>query len=166
MKLEKKLPASSLFKSVLDYDFYRIVWIMWMFLNQWKWHYKTYFKNTIHDDQFLTTIGVIGVIGVVGNRCSRFFWNLFFGKTCFKTVTLSSLNNLLVLSIIRFITPIEIFYLIEIFLINYCLSRLFVSTPTAALYIKGTRLAPTFTTFFGELHDCQLPRLCLCFSPF
>ena len=63
-------------------------------------NYKTYVKGVIRDDKFLTTIGVVGS---VGNGCTRFFWNLFFSKTGFKTVALIILSIfVLVLSTIRF----------------------------------------------------------------
>ena len=63
-------------------------------------NYKTYVKNVINDDKFLTTVGVVGA---VGNGCSRFFWNLFFSKTGFKTVALVILSIcVFVLSTIRF----------------------------------------------------------------
>jgi hypothetical protein len=48
-------------------------------------NYKTYVKQTINDDYFLT---IIGAIGAVANGCSRLFWNLFFLKTGYKTVML------------------------------------------------------------------------------
>lgn len=68
-------------------------------------NYKTYVKSTIHDDQFLTTIGVIGS---VGNGCSRFFWNLYFNKTGYKTVLLTVLTLCaIVFATIRFTVEIK-----------------------------------------------------------
>lgn len=73
-------------------------------------NYKTYVKQTIQDDQFLT---IIGVIGAVGNGCSRFFWNLLFNKTGYKTVILSLLTiAIIVFSTIRFTTLIQEAYLV------------------------------------------------------
>ncbi len=107
-------------------------------------NYKTYVKNTIHDDQFLTTVGVVGA---VGNGCSRFFWNLFFRRTGFKTVCLTILTIcIIVLSTIRFSVFIMQVYLIEVFLLNSCLGGLFVLNPTAALYIYGNK---TGTNIYG-----------------
>jgi len=68
-------------------------------------NYKTYVKSIIRDDRFLTTVGVIGAIG---NGCSRFFWNLFFSKTGYKTVLLTILSIcILVLSTIRFSVEVK-----------------------------------------------------------
>ena len=68
-------------------------------------NYKTYVKNTITDDKFLT---MIGVAGAVGNGCTRFFWNLFFNKTGFKTVSLMILSICsIVLATIRFTAEIK-----------------------------------------------------------
>jgi len=130
-------------------------------------NYKTYVKTAIHDDKFLTTIGVVGA---VGNGCCRFFWNLFFSKTGFKTVCLVILSICtLVLSTIRFSASIPELYLIEVFLINSCLGGLFVITPTASLYIYGNRTGTNIygvywsvfsvANFVGYIYVSQLSKL-------
>jgi hypothetical protein len=73
-------------------------------------NYKTYVKTKIHDDYFLT---IIGVIGAVGNGGSRFFWNMLFMKTGYKTVILSVQTlSIMVFATIRFTTDYEQIYLI------------------------------------------------------
>lgn len=130
-------------------------------------NYKTYVKNAIRDDEILTNIGVVGAIG---NGCSRFFWNLFFSKTGFKTVCLVILFICtFVLSTIRFSVNIYELYLIEIFLINSCLGGLFVITPTASLSIYGSRTGTniygiywsvfSIANFVGYIYVSQLSKL-------
>lgn len=109
-------------------------------------NYKTYVKQTIQDDQFLTTIGVVGA---VGNGCSRFFWNLLFSKTGYKTVVLSVLTiAITVFSTIRFTVEIKEAYLIEVFLINICLGGFLVTTPTVLQYIYGQTTGANIYCFF------------------
>ena len=65
-------------------------------------NYKTYVKKTLHDDNYLT---IIGVIGSVGNGCTRFFWSLFYSKTGFKTVWLTIMAiQIVIFSSIKFTT--------------------------------------------------------------
>lgn len=72
-------------------------------------NYKTYVKNTIQDDEFLT---LVGVIGAIGNGCSRFCWNIVFSKTGYKTVVLSIFTiAICVFSTIRFTTSFKGAYL-------------------------------------------------------
>ncbi len=98
-------------------------------------NYKTYVKTTIHDDKFLT---IIGVIGSIGNGCSRFFWNLFFSKTGFKTVILTVFTLcIIVFATIRFTVSIKEVYLIEVFIINCCLGGFLVATPTGLQSLYG-----------------------------
>jgi predicted MFS family arabinose efflux permease len=107
-------------------------------------NYKTYVKNSIHDDRFLT---IVGVVGAVGNGCSRFLWNLFFSKTGYKTVMISVYTlAILVFSTIKFSTVSNAIYLIEIFIINCCLGGFLVTTPTSLLSIYGST---TGSNIFG-----------------
>lgn len=63
-------------------------------------NYKTYVKEEITDDEFLT---LIGSIGAIGNGCSRFFWSLLFNKTGYKfVISLNILIQLIALGTIRF----------------------------------------------------------------
>ncbi len=130
-------------------------------------NYKTYVRTVIHDDKFLTTVGVMGA---VGNGCSRFLWNLFFSKTGFKTVCLVILSICaFVLSTIRFTTSLKEIYLIEVFLINSCLGGLFVLTPTAAICIYGSKTGTniygiywsvfSLANLFGYFYVSQLSKL-------
>ena len=67
-------------------------------------NYKTYVKNSIHNDGFLT---LIGSIGAIGNGCSRFLWSVLFNKTGYKFVMVLNICILLTaLGTIRF-TVIE-----------------------------------------------------------
>jgi predicted MFS family arabinose efflux permease len=98
-------------------------------------NYKTYVKAYIHDDKFLT---IIGVIGGIGNGCSRFFWNLFFNKTGFKTVLLTIITLLMIVfATIRFTVTNQSAYLFEVFMINCCLGGFLVVTPTGLQTIYG-----------------------------
>lgn len=130
-------------------------------------NYKTYVKKTIQDDQFLT---LIGVIGAIGNGGSRFFWNLLFSKTGYKTVIMSVLTiAICVFSTIRFTTSIKGAYLIEVFLINVCLGGFLVTTPTSLQYIYGSTTGANiygfvwqnfaFANFLGYIYVSQLSKV-------
>lgn len=111
-------------------------------------NYKTYVKKTIRDDEFLT---LIGVIGAIGNGGSRFFWNLLFSKTGYKTVYLTVIAlSICVYSTIRFTTSIKSAYLFEVFLINICLGGFLVTTPTSLQYIYGPTVGANIYVFFWE----------------
>jgi len=112
-------------------------------------NYKTYVKSTIQDDEFLTTIGVIGS---VGNGCSRFFWNLLFNKTGYKTVLLTILTLcMIVFSTIRFTVDLKEVYLVEVFIVNCCLGGFLVSTPTASQSLYGHNTGSTIYGIYLEM---------------
>lgn len=100
-------------------------------------NYKTYVKKSINDDYFLT---IVGAIGAILNGCSRFFWNIYFLKTGYKTVLLTILGiSIAVYSTIRFTVNIQGAYMVEILLINTCIGGLLVSTPTVIQILFGQR---------------------------
>lgn len=73
-------------------------------------NYKTYVKKSINDDYFLT---IVGAVGAILNGCSRFFWNIYFLKTGYKTVLLTILTiSIAVYSTIRFTINIPGAYMI------------------------------------------------------
>ena len=109
-------------------------------------NYKTYVKEEIEDDGFLT---LIGTIGAIGNGCSRFFWNLLFNKTGYKTVMLINIMLCItVLSTIRFTSQDQNIYLIEVFLMNCCLGGYLVITPTFAQLTFGQEVGSNIYGFF------------------
>lgn len=109
-------------------------------------NYKTYVKKSINDDYFLT---IVGAIGAVLNGCSRFFWNIFFLKTGYKTVLLTVLGiSIAVYSTIRFTVHIPGAYMVEILLINTCIGGLLVSTPTVIQVIFGQRVGEYIYGFY------------------
>lgn len=111
-------------------------------------NFKTYVKNEIKDDQFLT---IVGVIGGIGNGCSRILWNYLFSKTGYKTTLLTIFGlAILVYSTIRFTVHHKGLYLLEIFIINCCLGGFLVSTPTSALCLYGPT---TGANIYGILWD-------------
>lgn len=114
-------------------------------------NYKTYVKAYIHDDKFLTTIGVIGA---VGNGCTRFLWNFLFNKTGFKTVLLTILALLIIVfATIRLTVTNQSAYLFEVFVVNCCLGGLLVATPTGLQSIfgitTGTKIYAVYMVNFG-----------------
>lgn len=116
-------------------------------------NYKTYVKEEIHDDEFLT---IIGVVASVGNGCSRytdfrcrFFWNLLFSRTGYKTIILINLTiQILVYSTIRFTIYTPGLYLFLVFLINCCLGCFLVVTPTFAQIVFGQRTGSNIYGFY------------------
>lgn len=112
-------------------------------------NYKTYVKKTINDDYFLT---IIGAIGAVANGCSRFFWNIFFLKTGYKTVMLIIVTVAIsVYSTIRFTINFKEIYLIEVVLINFCIGGLLVTTPTVVQAIYGQKTGSNIYGFYWEI---------------
>ncbi len=98
-------------------------------------NFKTYVKTKISNDEFLT---IVGVVGAIGNGCSRFFWNLYFMKTGYKTVLLTiKILSIIAFSTIRFTTDYPAAYLVLVFVINCCLGGYLVSSPTALLSLYG-----------------------------
>lgn len=92
------------------------------------------------------------MIGAVGNGCSRFFWNLFFSKTGYKTVLLTILAlSILVYSTIRFTVHYKEIYLIEIFCINCCIGGLLVTTPTLTQVLYGQETGSNIYGFYWEV---------------
>lgn len=111
-------------------------------------NYKSYAKTTINDDAFLT---LVGVIGGLGNGCSRFFWNLLFSKTGFKTVILTATTiAAIVLVTIRFSVINPGGYLFEIFLFNCVLGGFMVSTPTGLQSIYGHNIGSQIYSLYWE----------------
>lgn len=52
-------------------------------------NYKLYASDTIHDDQFLT---LVGLLGSVGNGMSRFFWSSLFNRIGYKLIMMIMLG--------------------------------------------------------------------------
>lgn len=99
-------------------------------------NYKTYVKDDIHDDGFLT---LIGAIGAIGNGCSRFFWSILFNKTGYKFAMLTNITLLLtVLATIRFtVAASHEAYLFLVFVCNCCLGGYLVITPIFSQVVFG-----------------------------
>ena len=99
-------------------------------------NYKTYVKESIHDDEFLT---LIGTFGAIGNGFSRFCWNVLFNKTGYKFVmVLNIFLCIAVLSSIKFsVNESPILYLVEVFIMNCCLGGYLVITPTFSQLVFG-----------------------------
>lgn len=109
-------------------------------------NYKTYVKNTIDNDEFLT---LIGVLAGIANGISRFFWNILFLKTGYRFVMSIILGMaIIVYATIRFTVDNEYAYLVEIFIINLCLGGLLVVTPTVIQIIFGTKTGSNIYGFF------------------
>lgn len=101
-------------------------------------NYKTYVKKQINDDKFLT---LVGVLGSIVNGGSRFFWNLFFLKTGYKTVALSIIGiSIIVFSALRFTVYTKPAYLFLIMLDNLGIGGIQVSTPTLIQIMFGQRM--------------------------
>ena len=77
------------------------------------------------------------VRGIIFNLY-RFFWNLLFSVTGYRTVILLNLFiNIVVLSTIRFTLEIQGLYLFLVFLMNSCIGGFLVMTPTFAQIVFG-----------------------------
>lgn len=109
-------------------------------------NYKTYVKNTIDDDEFLT---LIGVMGLLVNGVCRFFWNLLFLKTGYKFVMTCLMSiSVIVLSTIRFTVESKPGYTIEFLLIHLAMGGLQVMTPTVVHAIFGVKIGSNVNGFF------------------
>ena len=99
-------------------------------------NYKTYVKNDIDNDEFLT---LIGTFGAIGNGFSRFLWNVLFNKTGYKFVMLLNIFLcIIVLGTIRLtIDASPILYLFMVFVMNCCLGGYLVITPTFSQLVFG-----------------------------
>ena len=81
----------------------------------------------------------------------RFFWNLLFSKTGYRTVILLNLSiNIVVFSVIRFTVSIPELYLFMVFLINSCIGGFLVMTPTFAQIVFGQETGSNIYGFYWE----------------
>lgn len=110
-------------------------------------NYKTYVKEEIHDDKFLT---LIGSIGAIGNGFSRFLWSVLFNKTGYKFVmVLNVCVCLIVLGTIRFsVLESPSAYLFLVFVINCCLGGFLVITPIFSQIAFGSETGSNIYGFF------------------
>lgn len=115
-------------------------------------NYKTYVKQEISDDRFLTTIGAVGAIG---NGCSRFLWSVLFNKTGYKFSMLLNISLLLtILGIIRFtVLTSHTGYLFLIFLVNCCLGGFLVITPIFSQIVFGSTTGSNIYGFFWSTYS-------------
>ena len=115
-------------------------------------NYKTYVKNDIKDDEFLT---LIGTIGAVGNGCSRFCWNLLFNRTGYKFVMLLNIFLCIcVLGSIRFAVGADrSLYLFLVFVMNCCLGGYLVITPTFSQLVFGQETGSNIYGFYWETYS-------------
>lgn len=115
-------------------------------------NYKTYVKQEISDDRFLTTIGAVGAIG---NGCSRFLWSVLFNKTGYKFSMLLNISLLLtILGTIRFtVLTSHTGYLFLIFLVNCCLGGFLVITPIFSQIVFGSTTGSNIYGFFWSTYS-------------
>ena len=109
-------------------------------------NYKTYVKKYIHDDEFLT---MIGVISAIGNGGSRYFWNLIFIKSGYKTTMLILIGLVMGVCIsIRFTVYNKGLYMFVVVIMNMCLGGFTVTTPTCSQTIYGHKVGSRLYGFF------------------
>ncbi len=135
-----------------EWVFYRQAIILYLgacgmlFLNG---NFKTYVKEDIDDDFFLT---MVGVVGSIGNGFSRLVWNVVFRKGGYKTALSANLYlAIAIYSAIRFTVEVEALYMLLIFLINCCLGGILVSGPTFSQTVFGQRVG---SNKYGLYWEC------------
>ena len=115
-------------------------------------NYKTYVKEEISNDEFLT---LIGTFGAIGNGFSRFLWNVLFNKTGYKFVMLLNIFLcIIVLGTIRFTIDVDpILYLFMVFVMNCCLGGYLVITPTFSQLVFGQETGSNVYGFYWETYS-------------
>jgi hypothetical protein len=109
-------------------------------------NYKTYVKKYIHDDEFLT---MIGVVSAIANGCSRYLWNILFNKTGYKTTMLGILSLVIIVCVtIRFTVNMRGLYMFIVFVMNCCVGGFQVTTPTVSQTVYGHKIGSQLYGFF------------------
>lgn len=103
-------------------------------------NYKTYVKNVVLDDRYLTFIGAFGAVAC---SFSRFFWGSILEKKTFKFLYYAiSLLNLFLALTINFIDQIKEVYFAYVILSYICYGGMLGMFPAITSQIFGVRYGP------------------------
>jgi len=103
-------------------------------------NYKTYVKNIMSDDRYLTFVGAFGAVAC---SFSRFFWGFILEKKTFKFIYYAiSLLNLFLAFTISFIEQIKQVYFLYVILSYICYGGMLGMFPAITSQIFGVRYGP------------------------